>query len=1265
MPLLCTTAGFYCAERSDTAEMLRDDAVVVILNTIPEKAALWAQDFPLDNERAQVLGISTIDAFIKAAYESPLYSGPSYADETFRSYSRGLDTISFNVTTKGFFNASIGICSNSSFRLILRTVKSLPVDASPTAHLGFNHIQYLFPRDVRLGVSTICVISDSSANWTKNSDYFEVVFANQVRPAKATAQVFSCFAFTALLYVSWKQHKAKVEWTRNGEIDLMVSANATRMEAFAAIIRIFLELAQHTVLVFVLDLATVPGIVLRVFTLDLNCLPGYLPSATFADFLILAAVARGWRRHRNSAYKVDPSEEPVRPKIRFQLKRFDAVLFDYCFIPLLFAELRVLDCTYTEWGTWAGLEFFDEVVVRGSNSMQCWTTLHGVLVVKSLAISYILIRATLFHVANGPRNKCLAMIQGIEAVLFLYKAIVVFVKTNFGHTIPEIVWSGIGVAAIGTALGWKLSTARPFLGSAEQKNFWIAIFHLSLANAYLCRAALYLGNAGIALIVASVMLEIVVVLWQRRRLPKRVIAGQFDDLVAYGSKEVRAQCLKEAHSFAALTSKPEDCVRILRTLCEHLEDFEHNDLRLISAKAIAQLLESNSLSKDVESTIDACKKELSTNVVLKLADAGSFKLNPRAGLKAMLSSTLFLDLSKQHLSTGAVKLLAVAVSDANTLKALNLSRNRITAAGFQTIFSAMNNNKSLAVLLARDNSVTLDDLLQLSRDISQVFATKRKSGSVVPMLDFGEVLTVRFGLSATHDEASKQVVGKSLSCTLPEIAALYAEPTFATAELMLLETSKKFCTTAEDLEFTFGISNFQVPVHLRARSDQDDKFLTNLSHAIEKGIRFRSLEVGSFTWNSRLRTLDITRKLSEGETYLMTSLVQSATGLKVVKLSQTSFGKLLSRKFGDALVASKSVESVSLGSVNLEVQELKSKVKTVSLVGPVLTNDIAMIACRLLRVNPNVERLYVYSTAVELNADNAMTDDIATSLAELPLKKLICGGTHGGNLFSVKLVQGLSKDRAASSLCSLDVRNNSLGAEAGEWCAKLVSQSNSRLRSLKLDGCKLGNHGLEAFSRALKDHCSLTKLSLGNNGITLEGADVLFHTLREGEHTLNKLTLDENDLEGSQKSLASLLQSDKRLQCLNVASCKLSYSAELSTSLGANSCLTNVNLAHNRLGTTKCFDFLRVNRTIENLSLSSCGLDDDDVRELLKCLGSNRTLEVLDLSENYITDDGGQYLLEHLAAQSSGLQTVCFSSNLIVSMQLKEKLERLTQLVIV
>lgn len=1263
-PQLCNRPGFYCAERADNEEMLRDYAQVIILNTIPAKAVLWAQDFPAENERARVLGISTVDAFIKAAFENTLYRGPTYAAETFQTYSRGLDKIFFNVTTKGFYNASIGLCNNGSFGLITTLLNSFPLDASPTAHLGFKHVEFSLPRDARLGLSTICVLSANTVNWTSFSDEFDVIFAGQVTVVKATAQTLSTLVISAMLCNIWVQHKTRLAWTRVGEIDLMIASNPSRRQQLLALTRVITEVFQYCFLILMLDTTSLWTIAPRLLALDLNLLPGYLPAATLSDIVIVVALLSRRRYNRKSQYQVRPEGAPAKRGEARVLKLLEGITYDFCFFPVLLAELRVLDCTYTHEVSMDEMEFFDQMVVRGSYDFHCWSFWHGVAVAKSILLSYLLLQGAINHLSPGTRNPCVAMIPGVEAVLLIHKVVLVFFKVTYEHYVEEIMWSGFLLGVVEVALSSKLLRAQPFLGNARKKNFFVIAFHLTLANAYVARGALFLGIPGVVMVLTGVVLELLLLAMLIKRWPRQVVARQFDELVTHGSKEVRAQCLKEAHSFAALTTKNEDFVQILRTLGEHLEDFEHEGLRAVATKAMARLLEANALEEETAGSVDACRKVLGSVQVMKLGDSSSYRLKPRVGLQSMLSSTLFLDLSNQSLSDGAAKLIAVAVADSNTLKALNISQNEVTSSGIQVLCSALGANVSVSTLLAGENPFTMEEILRLSEQIADVFLCRRKTGAVAPLVHFGDALSVRFMLSESHDQASKDILATNTTLTLPEFTALYAEPSFNTARHAIIEIKGKIRCSERDLKMLLQLSRQEIPVRFAALSKQDDSVLRLLGSNVESGVVFSSVQVGSFAWTSRIKTFEDTRKLSNGEVRLLSCLIRRTSGLKVVKLPRTRMGTDLSRDFGDALLRNTTIEELVLGSVTVPVLDLKQGAKRFSILDEVLPNEVAIIVCALVQKPQAIERIYAYSTALTKTPDNALTDDAIDSFAQLPLQKLVCGGAHGGNLFTMKIAKRLSKARAGEALCSLDLRNNPLGTEEASSLEALLLLEKSKLLSLKLDGCSIGNQGAEAISHALRKGCTLTKLSLGHNKISHESASALFEALAQHKHHLKKLTLDDNDLYVALPSLANFVKVDKRIESLSMASCKLEAFAALSEALGVNSTLIHLNLAHNSMSGRGFFRFLGRNKTVENLGLSHCDLQDDDLQEMLTVLEKNHALQVVDLSENDITDDGGQYLLQHLSSQASALHTVCFSSNRLIGIQLKENLGAVKQLVI-
>jgi Leucine Rich repeat len=213
-----------------------------------------------------------------------------------------------------------------------------------------------------------------------------------------------------------------------------------------------------------------------------------------------------------------------------------------------------------------------------------------------------------------------------------------------------------------------------------------------------------------------------------------------------------------------------------------------------------------------------------------------------------------------------------------------------------------------------------------------------------------------------------------------------------------------------------------------------------------------------------------------------------------------------------------------------------------------------------------------------------------------------------------------------SSITILDLRYNRIhGPRGGEVLRRLLV-GNKTLRELTLNENIVGQEVVRALGQGLGDNKTrLQKLSLcgcqiGNDGLTnlLPDDDGRTNTF------LTELDLSKNDIQGEEggRRLTLLLERFPSLITLDLDT------NPLLGSLGARALAPGLTAAASQL---------------EAIILVGCGLQNDDVANLVPCGQVNRSLVMLDLRSNFMRAPmGGEKILE-LASRCTNLDSILFN----------------------
>jgi len=204
------------------------------------------------------------------------------------------------------------------------------------------------------------------------------------------------------------------------------------------------------------------------------------------------------------------------------------------------------------------------------------------------------------------------------------------------------------------------------------------------------------------------------------------------------------------------------------------------------------------------------------------------------------------------------------------------------------------------------------------------------------------------------------------------------------------------------------------------------------------------------------------------------------------------------------------------------------------------------------------------------------------------------------------------------SLMKLDISSNEfvdasgvVDASGSQAVAGML-EVNRSLLTLNLNNTTLGNDGLHDLAYSLQNNCTLTELSLASIEVT-----EIFHfaILLKSYHYLQILDLSYNKI-GIQGGnlLAEALRSNTSLKKLDLSSCELMDIAQLANMLHTNRSLSALRLGFNNFGNSGgklLIAALKVNSTLDEISMFECGVEDTIEQQIREQLCSNRCSKIL------------------------------------------------------
>lgn len=199
------------------------------------------------------------------------------------------------------------------------------------------------------------------------------------------------------------------------------------------------------------------------------------------------------------------------------------------------------------------------------------------------------------------------------------------------------------------------------------------------------------------------------------------------------------------------------------------------------------------------------------------------------------------------------------------------------------------------------------------------------------------------------------------------------------------------------------------------------------------------------------------------------------------------------------------------------------------------------------------------------------------------------------------------------------------------------------LTSLSIAQSRVTISGLECIMKLLNyNHC-ISKLDLHSNLLNSQAAELLASHLSSEHCQVTSLILDGNSRIGDTgtKAIALSLCTNRSLELLSLRSCGIGKrgAERFATTLSENETLRELVLCGNVEVGNDAIELLSrglcVNASLVKLDLSSCGIGDMGCASLATALGENQTLQSLLLHKNEISTGGIVALSQVLASSTS------------------------------
>jgi len=1285
-PSLCRETGFYCSKRETSPFALVNYARVILLNNLPQKSAQWAQDNPKSWERLKFKGKSLEDAFVEDS-ESSYYTGSMYENDFFSSLQRGLNTVSVNVTTRGFFNATISLCMNGAIQIEIGGFsKRIPNSDQDTPASTFT-FTWDIPRDYIDHNFTVCTtFPHGGSSLTVFSDVFEITGPGQVEAMKRYAILSLAIPLLASIGVISPFFLLRAERSRLGEVQQVVSPPPHPIFTLGYFFNTLLEAPQLLTLTMyqpVIQNSSLAPFFRGIHIVSLNFTPLIGAEISIVIYLVvflLGQILKKYLRYKRRQVSVGT------------LAVFWDVLYNTLYIPIQITLLSVLDCAYSN--SEENFEFYDQVYIRNFMhvKVQCWRSMgHIVLAVIGFIISLIYQGKAMKYAFEESTHRSIRFISFFKLMLLTVKTLLCYGTVILtASSIPALYFVFTFTCTMflmvtqfkfnpGLGRNWKIND-RKFAIYVVSVLSCVVVFASTLIGDYNTTCTLFRVFLGSSCIIAYLATLI-----SRQRSKNFVRLNSFKNLTDCQDTRIRDASLDSALDFMVnihrveKSSKKRMQVLVLEFL-EHLgtlSQSENSKIKDPTVHAISNILKSNCNGEEIFSVryqylIHNNKTKRLTirlqrrNTKLRLVGTTKTDLKsvahesksicgiPSSMMIHCLTPIMILNLSGQGLGANEILFLGSLLGDLPQLRLLDLSNNhKVHSAALLAFLTGMSDNQSIMHFKFIQGAFGIPhaELLSNSKALSKMMVKRaiqwKDDPSIMPLtrIDLGDMFRLYMTLKPTRGRG----IGSSGDNVLHhELKLLSSDAVIQALDLKMHGSST--------IDFTPGSVSSAISELSGMCSIAANGFVLNVDSnlckmknevgtallMIGKNVPMGSLILAPFAVEPSTTSMNLKGALTMAEDrVLLLGLLTTQPNLRVVDLRLNNIEVSDAMEIARIVQNNQILETITMNHVELPISKLRDSVALEFSGACALTDTDAVVAARLLRQNKSLKKLVLHGGSDCLSDIGAHA--ILDALQEGSIEKLSFGNWHDGNTLGAVSMMDLSLLIGSSCLVSLDLQNNCI-TSSGCRCIAKALHSNKTITSLKLSNNNVRDEGAASLGEMLVHNKSISKLFLGNNSIGDQGFQFFFQGLFFNS-CLKSLVLDNNPI----SDLPALIRSSSNLESLSMVCCDLENIEPLNEFLKTGCNLTSLNLACNPRMIESC---LLVNTSLLQLNLQGCNIEDSFV---LGLVDAPFKIQVLDLSQNLITD-GACDVLSMLLCTSS-LKCISLKLNLGITADGKHQIQ--------
>ncbi|CAK9111400.1 Ribonuclease inhibitor (Ribonuclease/angiogenin inhibitor 1), partial [Durusdinium trenchii] len=489
-PLVCQDPGYYCLERAVAANDVKNSARLTLLATVDEKARLWSLDYPTVSERYLFDGFTLVQGFLTETSKET-YDGSFYTFIYFGA-ARGIATISVNVTTFGFYNATVSVCNADSVAIYnLGLLERMPATSSSDWYQSAFVFDWAVPRDAPLGDFTFCMSlpSGESNKTMMHSDVFGIVRSEHLRTLRERTALGGGLLFAGMAFHLLRPALRTATKTRGLEIPELIRTSSAHLVALIEYLGFIIEPAQLLLLTLLHPAtknASTPLEVLMMFVVRVTA--AALPQ--LLGFVLAGMIAGGLLISVGSLHYF-PAKLFQRCKIKaltgtIRETFLQVLCTEVLFVPILQTSLAPFDCVFNDVERMdAYLELGDQVRMRTWGVVQCWNNpFHILLAGGSVITTFGFVRWSLAVRLgrNANPNVRFKKAQFFEVWDIVLRSLLCFAAT-FADSSP---WTQESHLYLTFAMLLFLYSARqyskwdPYLGYAFVQNTWWTTVYATL-----------------------------------------------------------------------------------------------------------------------------------------------------------------------------------------------------------------------------------------------------------------------------------------------------------------------------------------------------------------------------------------------------------------------------------------------------------------------------------------------------------------------------------------------------------------------------------------------------------------------------------------------------------------------------------------------------------------------------------------------------------------------------------------------------------------